>query len=176
MSGGALVCDKKKKEKKTSRARIVFFVRLVRARFVIAKPAASSIKWTMMTMMMMGRRATGARETKMSIRRLRVGVKDERLGRSGSFTPWRETYLEDVPSALWSSNITSDFFSRWQVASNHFCTICLSWLASKGCFSLGACSSRRELAISGFRADSPTLRPCSRLSWDRFVNPKTIVV
>lgn len=69
----------KKKKKKTSRARIVFFVRLVRARFVIAKPAASSIKWTMMTMMMMGRRATGARETKMSIRRLRVGVKDERL-------------------------------------------------------------------------------------------------
>ena len=78
MSGGALVCDKKKR-KKTSRARIVFFVRLVRARFVIAKPAASSIKWTMTTMMMMGRRATGARETKMSIRRLRVGVKDERL-------------------------------------------------------------------------------------------------
>lgn len=61
MSGGALVCDKREKkeenEKKRnikSRTRIVFFVRLVRARFVIAKSAASSIKWTMM----MGRRAT----------------------------------------------------------------------------------------------------------------------
>lgn len=78
MSGGALVCDKTKIKKKTkkkienrekkrnkkSRARIVFFVRLVRARFVIAKSAASSIKWTMM----MGRRATGARETKCRIR------------------------------------------------------------------------------------------------------------
>ena len=53
-------------------------------------------------------------------------------GRSGSFKPWRETYLEGVPSALWSSNITFDFFSRWQVASNHFCNIFLSWLDLRG--------------------------------------------
>lgn len=114
MSGGALVCDKtkkktkkkiekmRKKRNKTSRACIVFFVRLVRARFVIAKSAASSIKWTMT----MGRRATGARETKCRLDR----ASDERWtgDRLSSFKSWRfssaKKRKKKNPWTLWSDD------------------------------------------------------------------------